>query len=93
MGLVCGSPGRRRGLGPDERSLPAPQGLRPAWFPGSMEETQLPAVAFGCLVFSGRQASGIALFISRSRVEEQGKSMEGVFNHFGLKELMALSHP
>lgn len=57
--------------------------LRPAWFPGSMEETRLPAVAFGCLVFSGRQASGIALFISEAELRSRGKSMEGVFNHFG----------
>lgn len=56
---------QEKGAGPAERVLPAPQGpAGPAWFPGSMEETQLPAVAFGCLVFSGRQASGIALFIS-----------------------------
>lgn len=41
----------RGGWARPEGPFPAHVPSRPAWFPGSMEETQLPAVAFGCLVF------------------------------------------
>ena len=51
--------------------------LSPTWFSGSMEETRLPAVAFGRLVFSGRQASGIALFTSGAELRGRGRARSG----------------
>ena len=51
--------------------------LSQAWFLGSMEETQLPSVASGCLVFSGRQTSGIAFFISGAELRGKGRTCRG----------------
>ena len=80
---------RKMGLGPwiarqEKGAGPAKEGpflpsraLSPTWFSGSMEETQLPAVAFGYLVFSGRQASGIALFTSGAELRGRGRARSG----------------
>ena len=77
---------QEKGAGLAERVPSCPQGPQASLVPRLYGENTASCSGIWLSCFLGQASFWNCAFHFRSRVEEQGKSMEGVFSHFGLEK-------